>query len=48
MPGVTTTRVPPNGIEPSRARIDRPVLVGNLVSGALWLLPLAFAAGRCP
>ncbi len=25
-----------------RARLDRPVLVGNLVSGGLWLSPLAF------
>ena len=26
------------------ARLDRPVLVGNIVAGALWLLPVAFAS----
>ena len=25
-------------------RLDRPVLVGNVVAGTLWLLPLAFAS----
>jgi hypothetical protein len=44
MAGVTTTGVPGTSTEPPRTRIDRPVLVGNLVSGALWLLPLAFAS----
>ena len=27
-----------------RARLDRPVLVGNLVSGGLWLSPLSVLA----
>lgn len=32
------------GTVPSRARLDRAVLVGNLVSGALWLVVLAVLA----
>ncbi len=41
MSGMTVTELPPIGKAAPRARLDRPVLVGNLVSGALWLLPLA-------
>lgn len=36
---VTTTGDP--ATEPARIGLDRPVLVGNLVAGAVWLLPLA-------
>ncbi len=38
---MTVTDLPPVGETAPRARLDRPVLVGNLVSGALWLLILA-------
>ena len=38
MVGVSTTGLPPTSTEPLRARLDRPVLVGNLVSGVVWLL----------
>ena len=41
MSGVTTVELPPIGEAAPRTRFDRPVLVGNLVSGALWLLLLA-------
>ena len=43
MAPVTTTGAgaPAARTEPTRARIDRPVLVSNIVSGALWLLLLA-------
>jgi len=37
--GVAVTRT-----ETTPARLDRPVLVSNIVSGTLWLLPLAFAS----
>ena len=38
---VTTTGAPGTRTDPPRARLDRSVLVSNIVSGALWLLPLA-------
>jgi hypothetical protein len=41
MVGVSTTDAAPE-TEPARARLDRPVLVGNLVSGTVWLCPLAY------
>jgi hypothetical protein len=45
MGGVITTGGPATRTEPTQARLDRPVLVGNLVSGAaLCLLPLAFGS----
>jgi hypothetical protein len=39
--GVTTTGAPATTTQPTRARLDRPVLVSNAVSGALWLLLVA-------
>jgi hypothetical protein len=42
MMDVTTTGEPATGTEPARARLDRPILVSNIFSGALFLLPLAF------
>lgn len=39
--GVTSSGDPVMAIGPERVRLDRPVLVGNLVSGALCLSPLA-------
>lgn len=42
MAPVTTTGEPAAGTEPAPVRLDRPVLIGNLVSGALWLSPLAY------
>jgi len=42
MVGVTTTGDPATETEPARVRLDRPTLVSNLVSGTLWLSPLAF------
>jgi hypothetical protein len=42
MLGVTITDDPAPDIESARFRLDRPVLVANLVSGALWLALLAF------
>jgi hypothetical protein len=44
MAGVTTTGIPATSIEPPRVWLDRNVLVGNFVSGLLWLLPLALAS----
>lgn len=41
MVGVRTTDDPATEIESARVWLDRPVLVGNLVSGAVWLWPLA-------
>jgi len=41
MVDVRTTDDPATQTEPARARLDRPVLLGNLVSGAVWLWPLA-------
>ena len=41
MARVTTTGASAAGTEPGRTRLDRRVLVSNIVSGALWLLPLA-------
>lgn len=38
---VTTSGASATRTEPTRARLDRPVLVSNIVSGALWLLLLA-------
>lgn len=38
---MTVTELPPIGEAAPHARLDCPVLVGNLVSGALWLLLLA-------
>lgn len=35
---MSTLGVPALASVPARARIDRPVLIGNLVSGGLWLL----------
>ena len=45
MTGVNTTDVPASETQPALAGLDRPVLVGSLVSGALWLALLAFLAG---
>jgi hypothetical protein len=45
MTGVNTTGVPASATRPALTRLDRPVLVGNLVSGALWLLLLASLGG---
>jgi len=39
---VRTTEDSATQTGPKGARVDRPVLVGNLVSGAVWLSPLAF------
>ncbi len=39
MVDVTTTGDPATGVEPAPVRLDRPVLIANLVSGALWLSP---------
>jgi hypothetical protein len=44
MVSVTTTGAPATDTEPARVRLDRPVLVGNLVSGALCLSPFAFVS----
>jgi len=41
MVGVRATDDTATATEPVRARLDRPVLIGNLVSGAVWLWPLA-------
>jgi hypothetical protein len=38
---VRTAEDPAAQTEPAPARLDRAVLVGNLVSGAVWLWPLA-------
>ena len=38
---VITTGDPVAETVPTQPRLDRPVLVGNVVSGALWLLALA-------
>jgi hypothetical protein len=38
---VTTTGAPATTTEPTRARLDRSVLVSSIVSGALWLLLVA-------
>lgn len=45
MLGVATTGDPPRETERARVRLDRAVLVANLVSGALWLSLLAFISG---
>ena len=42
MLGVTTTGNPAAETEPARVGLDRAVLVANLISGAVWLSPLAF------
>lgn len=39
-----TGRAPATTTEPAGARLDRPVLVSNLVSGALWLVPAALVS----
>ena len=39
---MSTTGTLVTDTQPARGRLDRPVLVGNLVSGALWLALLAF------
>jgi hypothetical protein len=41
MPDVTTPSVPASQTEPATTRLDRRVLLSNVVSGALWLLLLA-------
>jgi hypothetical protein len=41
MLAVTTTGASATTTEPTRARLDRSVLVGSIVSGALWLLLVA-------
>jgi hypothetical protein len=38
---VSTAEDPATDTGHARVRLDRPVLVGNLVSGAVWLWPLA-------
>ena len=38
---VTSTSAPASRTEPARTRLDRPVLLSNIVSGALWLFLLA-------
>lgn len=48
MTGVNTTTVPATETQPAPTRLDRPVLVGNLVSGALWLVLSAFLVGWLP
>jgi hypothetical protein len=42
MVGVTATGDPATETEPTRPRLDRPILVSNIGSRALWLLLLAF------
>lgn len=41
MTGVATIGGATTETEPARARLDRPALVSNILSGALWLLLLA-------
>lgn len=45
MTDVNTTDVPASETQPALTRLDRPVLAGNLVSGALWLVLSAFLVG---
>ena len=44
MRGVSTTDTLGTDTQPARARLDRPVLVANIVSGGLWLVLLAFVS----
>jgi hypothetical protein len=44
MVGVTMTDFRSTSTGPSQARLARRVLVANIVSGTLWLVPLAFSS----